>query len=213
MMALYQQGEPESAPLRCEEREIAPPGPGEVALEVLACGVCHTDLHIVRGDLPLRRAPIVPGHQIVGRVIACGAGVDVGLQGARVGVPWLSTTCGKCRQCGAGRENLCERATHLGKILLKEMESMEQRHPIIGEVRGLGCLLGIELVKDKGTRAPFEEAGRMIYQKAFRKGLAWIPSGHILRMSPPLIMEDELALKGLAIIEEAIYETERELGY
>ena len=110
-------------------------------------------------------------------------------------------------------ENLCERATHLGKILLKEMVSMEGRHPIVGEVRGLGCLLGIELVKDKATRAPFEEAGKLIYQKAFRKGLAWIPAGHILRMSPPLIMEDELALKGLAIIEEAIYETERELGY
>jgi 4-aminobutyrate aminotransferase-like enzyme len=110
-------------------------------------------------------------------------------------------------------ENLCERSAHLGEILLKEMKAMETRHPIIGEVRGMGCLLGIELVKDKGTRQPFEEAGKLVYQKAFRKGLAWIPAGHILRMSPPLIMEDDLALKGLAIIEEAIYETEKELGY
>jgi 4-aminobutyrate aminotransferase-like enzyme len=110
-------------------------------------------------------------------------------------------------------ENLCERSAHLGEILLEEMRAMEQRHPIIGEVRGLGCLLGIELVKDKQTREPFEEAGRQVYQKAFRKGLAWIPAGHILRMSPPLIMEDDLALKGLAIIEEAIYETEKEMGY
>lgn len=110
-------------------------------------------------------------------------------------------------------ENLCERATHLGEILLKRMKEMEARYPIIGEVRGMGCLLGIELVKDKGTREPFEKAGQMVYQKAFRKGLAWIPAGHILRMSPPLIMDDDLALKGLEIIEESIYETQRELGY
>ncbi len=110
-------------------------------------------------------------------------------------------------------EDLCARSAHLGEILLREMRAMEARHPIIGEVRGIGCLLGIELVKDKTTREPFEQAGRLVYQKAFRKGLAWIPAGHILRMSPPMIMEDDLALKGLAIIEEAIYETERELGY
>lgn len=110
-------------------------------------------------------------------------------------------------------EDLCGRSAHLGEILLKEMHAMAARHPIIGEVRGLGCLLGIELVKDKATREPFEKAGQLVYQKAFRKGLAWIPAGHILRMSPPMIMEDDLALKGLAIIEEAIYETERELGY
>jgi 4-aminobutyrate aminotransferase-like enzyme len=80
-------------------------------------------------------------------------------------------------------------------------------------VRGMGCLLGIELVKDKATREPFDEAGKLVYQKAFGKGLAWIPAGHILRMSPPLIMEDDVALKGLALIEEAICETERESGY
>jgi 4-aminobutyrate aminotransferase-like enzyme len=93
------------------------------------------------------------------------------------------------------------------------MKQMEARHPIIGESRGKGCLLGIELVKDKQTREPFGQAGQMVYQKAFRKGLAWIPAGHVLRMSPPLIMEDALALKGLEIIEESIFETEKELGY
>jgi 4-aminobutyrate aminotransferase-like enzyme len=108
-------------------------------------------------------------------------------------------------------ENLCERAAHLGEILLKRMKEMEARYLIIGEVRGLGCLLGIELVKDKTTKEPFEKAGTLVYQKAFRKGLAWIPAGHILRMSPPLIMEDEVALKGLEIIEESISETQREL--
>jgi 4-aminobutyrate aminotransferase-like enzyme len=109
-------------------------------------------------------------------------------------------------------ENLCQRSAHLGEILLQRMKKMEQQYPIIGEVRGLGCLLGIELVKDKTTKEPFEKAGQMVYQKAFAKGLAWIPAGHILRMSPPMIMEDEVALKGLAIIEEAIYETQTELG-
>jgi 4-aminobutyrate aminotransferase-like enzyme len=110
-------------------------------------------------------------------------------------------------------ENLCQRAAHLGDLLLARMKEIEARYAIVGETRGLGCLLGIELVKDKATREPFDEAGRLVYQKAFRKGVAWIPAGHILRMSPPLIMEDEVALKGLAIIEESIYETQKELGY
>jgi 4-aminobutyrate aminotransferase-like enzyme len=110
-------------------------------------------------------------------------------------------------------EHLCERSAHLGEILMKRMKEMESAYAIIGEVRGLGCLLGIELVKDKATKEPFEEAGRLVYQKAFRKGLAWIPAGHILRMSPPMIMDDDVALKGLSIIEESIYETQKELGY
>jgi 4-aminobutyrate aminotransferase-like enzyme len=110
-------------------------------------------------------------------------------------------------------EHLVERAAHLGDILLAKMKEMESKYAIIGETRGLGCLLGIELVKDKTTKEPFEDAGRMVYQKAFAKGLAWIPAGHILRMSPPLIMDDDVALKGLGIIEESIYETQKELGY
>jgi 4-aminobutyrate aminotransferase/4-aminobutyrate aminotransferase/(S)-3-amino-2-methylpropionate transaminase len=110
-------------------------------------------------------------------------------------------------------EHLCERAMHLGDILLQRMKKIEQESHIVGEARGLGCLLGLELVKDKATREPFEEAGRLVYQKAFRKGLAWIPAGHILRMSPPLIMADDLAMKAMDIIEESIYEVEREYGY
>ena len=111
-------------------------------------------------------------------------------------------------------ENLCERATHLGQILMKRMREMADRYVIIGEVRGLGCLLGIELVnpESKGAREPFEKAGQLVYQKAFQKGLAWIPAGHILRMSPPMIMDDDVALKGLEIIEESIYEAQRDLG-
>jgi 4-aminobutyrate aminotransferase-like enzyme len=93
------------------------------------------------------------------------------------------------------------------------MKAMENKYAIIGEARGKGCLLGLELVKDKTTKEPFDEAGKLVYQKAFKKGLAWIPAGHILRMSPPLIMDDDVALKGMDIIEESIHETQKELGY
>ena len=110
-------------------------------------------------------------------------------------------------------ENLCDRSTHLGELLLKKMKVMQENSPIIGDVRGLGCLLGIELVKDKSTKEPFAEAGKMVYQKTFKKGLARIPAGHILRMSPAMIMDEDIALKGLTIIEESIYETQKELGY
>ncbi|HPP12380.1 MAG TPA: aspartate aminotransferase family protein, partial [bacterium] len=108
-------------------------------------------------------------------------------------------------------EKLCQHAAQLGEYLLTLLQQMQARHPLIGEVRGKGCLLGIELVKDRKTREPYEEAGRLVYQKAFRKGLAWVPAGHILRLSPPIIMSKEIARKGLEIIEEAIAETERQL--
>ncbi|MDP7163225.1 MAG: aspartate aminotransferase family protein [Phycisphaerae bacterium] len=110
------------------------------------------------------------------------------------------------------QENLLARATHLGELAMKQMEKMKAAHPIVGDVRARGCLMGIELVKDKGTKEPFDEAGKLVYQKAFAKGLAWIPAGHILRMSPPIVMEDQVLLKGLDIIDESIGETERELG-
>jgi 4-aminobutyrate aminotransferase-like enzyme len=108
-------------------------------------------------------------------------------------------------------ENLLERSAHLGELAIKRMEKMKAEHPIVGDVRAKGCLMGIELVKDKKTKEPFDKAGTLVYQKAFRKGLAWIPAGHILRMSPPIVMEDEVLLKGLDIIDEAIGETEKEL--
>jgi 4-aminobutyrate aminotransferase-like enzyme len=110
-------------------------------------------------------------------------------------------------------ENLLEHARHLGEIAQRRMERMLGEHAIVGDVRAKGCLMGIELVKDRGTKEPFDQAGQMVYQKAFRKGLAWIPAGHILRMSPAIVMDDATLLKGLDMIDEAIGETERELGY
>ena len=91
------------------------------------------------------------------------------------------------------------------------MAKMKEEHKIIGDVRAKGCLMGIELVKDRGTKEPFNKAGELVYQKAFAKGLAWIPAGHILRMSPPIVMNEETLLKGLDIIDEAIGETQKEL--
>ncbi len=94
-------------PLHLEERPTPRPGPGQALLRVLACGVCRTDLHVRDGELPDPRLPLVLGHQIVGTVEAVGAGAALA-PGTRVGVPWLGSTCGSCRYCAAGQENLCD---------------------------------------------------------------------------------------------------------
>lgn len=99
-------------PLRAADvPEPAAPGPGQVLIEVATCGVCRTDLHLLDGEVDVPDPPVVPGHQIVGRVLA-GAGFE---PGARVGVPWLGWTCGECRFCTSGRENLCPRARFTGR--------------------------------------------------------------------------------------------------
>jgi len=96
--------------------EVPPPRPavGQVLIAVAACAVCRTDLHIVDGELPDPKLPLVPGHEIVGRVVETGAGVDRFAPGDRVGVPWLGWTCGVCEYCRGGRENLCDRARFTG---------------------------------------------------------------------------------------------------
>lgn len=96
-----------------DELPVPEPGPGELLLRVAACGVCRTDLHLVDGELPGTRCPVTPGHEIVGRVVAAGDGARF-RAGERVGVPWLAGTCGRCRWCREGRENLCERAQFTG---------------------------------------------------------------------------------------------------
>src|SRR5882757_5400403 len=110
-------------------------------------------------------------------------------------------------------ENLLERSTHLGELARKRMRKMMAERKIIGDVRAKGCLMGIELVKDRTSKEPFDQAGALVYQKAFRQGLAWIPAGHILRMSPPIVMDHDTLLRGFDIIDEAIGETAKELGY
>ncbi|MFC0284288.1 zinc-dependent alcohol dehydrogenase family protein [Camelimonas abortus] len=95
-------------PLVPREAPDPVPGPGEIRLRVEACAVCHTDLHVVDGDLPHPKLPLVPGHEIVGIVDAAGPGVDPRRIGARVGAPWLGRTCGACDYCRSGAENLCD---------------------------------------------------------------------------------------------------------
>lgn len=104
-------------PLRLTERRTPEPGPGQVLVRVNACGVCRTDLHLVDGELPEARLPVIPGHQIVGRVAGLGPGVTAFREGDRVGVPWLGWTCGSCSHCEAGRENLCDKARFTGHDL------------------------------------------------------------------------------------------------
>jgi alcohol dehydrogenase, propanol-preferring len=124
-MRLAAPAQVEEAPLRLIELPVPAPGPGQVLLRVLACGVCRTDLHILEGELPPHRSPVVPGHQIVAEVAALGPGAGAvapgGEPGApplavgdRVGVPWLHQTDQTCRFCTRGQENLCEHALFTG---------------------------------------------------------------------------------------------------
>jgi len=109
-------------------------------------------------------------------------------------------------------EGLLAHTKDLEDLFLSRMTRWLDDYNIVGDVRCKGCLMGVELVKDKATKEPFDEAGKLVYQSAFRKGLAWIPAGHILRMSPPIVMPLDVADKCMDIIEESIAETEKELG-
>ncbi len=110
-------------------------------------------------------------------------------------------------------EGLLENAKRLEGYFVKRLAEMKANHTIIGDVRCKGCLMGVELVKDKTTKEPFIEAGKLVYQGAFKKGLAWIPAGHILRMSPPIVMDLDVAAKCMDLIDEAIGEVEKKFGY
>src|SRR2546426_6593447 len=101
-------------PLREAVLQTPKPGPGQLLIQVRACGVCRTDLHVADGELPNPKLPLVLGHEVVGTVAEAGAGVDRFAPGDRVGVPWLGWTCGECRFCRTARENLCERARFTG---------------------------------------------------------------------------------------------------
>lgn len=113
-MLLTRQAPIETNPLKEVEIPTPEPHAGEILIKVLACGICHTDLHTIEGDIPLKKSPIVPGHQIVGVLEKCGAGVENLKVGDRVGVAWLHWACGKCGFCLRGDENLCENARFTG---------------------------------------------------------------------------------------------------
>ncbi|CAM5209789.1 L-threonine 3-dehydrogenase [Castellaniella defragrans] len=109
-MVLHQPGQA----LRYEERACPPPGLGQIRVRVEACAVCRTDLHVVDGELPNQKLPIVPGHEVVGIVEMVGEGVADIAVGTRVGIAWLAHTCGDCSYCRSGRENLCDFAAFTG---------------------------------------------------------------------------------------------------
>jgi len=101
-------------PLEWTELPDRQPGPGELRIKVTACGVCRTDLHVLDGELPGRLLPIIPGHEVVGRIDVLGSGVTALSLGERVGIPWLGHVCGVCRYCLEGRENLCDHPLFTG---------------------------------------------------------------------------------------------------
>lgn len=113
-LRLHRPGPIDEGPLVAEQSADPVPAPGELLVEVAACGVCRTDLQLVEGDLVPHRLPIVPGHQAVGRVMAFGDGVTGWALGDRAGIGWLASTCGSCRFCRSDRENLCEAARFTG---------------------------------------------------------------------------------------------------
>jgi propanol-preferring alcohol dehydrogenase len=104
----------DEAPLELKDMPVPEAGPGEILIKVRCCGVCHTDLHVVTGELPEHRLPLVPGHEVVGTVVRAGEGAGRFAVGQRVGAAWLRSACGVCRFCRSGRENLCENATFNG---------------------------------------------------------------------------------------------------
>jgi propanol-preferring alcohol dehydrogenase len=107
----------ERNPLQLMDVPLPQPGPGDVLVRVHACGVCRTDLHVTEGELPPRKSPVIPGHQVVGTVEALGEGVERFRLGDRVGIAWLHSTDGTCRYCSSGRENLCDNATFTGWVV------------------------------------------------------------------------------------------------
>lgn len=125
-------------PLSLREVARPEPGPGQVLVRVHACGVCRTDLHVVDGELTDPKLPIIPGHEIIGTVAVLGDGVEKFTEGQRVGIPWLGFSCGECRYCREGRENLCRQARYTGYQLdggYAEYALADQRYcfPILGD--------------------------------------------------------------------------------
>ncbi|HUL45792.1 MAG TPA: zinc-dependent alcohol dehydrogenase family protein [Steroidobacteraceae bacterium] len=157
------------APLELTELELPPPGEHEILIAVEACGVCRTDLHVLDGELPDIQTPLTPGHEIVGRVLAAGTGVDRFRPGDRVGVPWLAHTCGVCPYCRSGRENLCINArftgyTHDGGYAEQALADARYCLPLpAGSAAELAPLLCAGLIGYRAYRAAGDAANLGLY--------------------------------------------------
>ncbi|ASN50888.1 zinc-dependent alcohol dehydrogenase family protein [Sinomonas sp. R1AF57] len=162
-------GDGEGGPLVVGERADPVPGPGEILVRVSVCGVCRTDLHLAEGDLAPRRQGVVPGHEVVGTVEAAGAGASRFEVGERVGIAWLRGTCGTCRFCRAGRENLCEAPRFTGwdddggyAELAVVREDYAYRVPEAFEVREAAPLLCAGIIGYRALkRADVPDGGRL----------------------------------------------------
>lgn len=188
---LHQPGLLSGRPLQLEERPVPIPGPGQVRIRVHVCAACRTDLHVVLGELPVRRAAIVPGHQVVGRIDAIGPGVRDRALDERVGVAWLHATCGRCRFCQSGAENLCDAPEFTGYTRdggfaewmlaedafiypLPQALSDEQAAPLLcAGIIGYRCLCTTGLASFSGARLGiygFGAAGHIAIQVARARG-------------------------------------------
>lgn len=168
-MVLHEQAPMETIPLLLEDIEVPEPGAGKIRVRVAACGLCHTDLHTIEGDFELRKKPIIPGHQIVGSVETFGEGVTRFGIGDRVGIAWLHGTCGACRFCRSGRENLCLEGRFTGwdvdgGYAEFTLVSEDWAYPIpdgIGEVEATPLLCG-GIVGYRALRHTAPEPGKRI---------------------------------------------------
>jgi propanol-preferring alcohol dehydrogenase len=159
----------DTGPLALAERAVPEPGPHEVRLRVTVCGVCRTDLHVSEGDLPVHRPKVVPGHEVVGRVDALGPGAGRFVVGERVGAAWLAGTCGACRFCRRGAENLCPDAVFTGW----DLDGGYAEYMVVDERYAYALPEGI----DDEQAAPLLCAGIIGYRALRRTGLA--PGGRL----------------------------------
>ena len=172
--------------LRLVPCPVPRPGPEQILIAVEACGVCRTDLHLVDGELPDMVLPMTPGHEIVGRVAAIGAAVDRWTIGQRVGVPWLGWTCGACRYCRAGQENLCTQARFTGYQIpggfaqytladqrycfaLPEGPAAEELAPLLCAALSAGCGVDLRTGRQSGPDGP------AAHQTRWLRGVRWHP--------------------------------------
>lgn len=157
-MLLSQNAAIETAPLSWADVPDPLPGPGQVRLKVRCCAICRTDLHVIEGDLPPQKRPVIPGHQIVGVVDTIGPGCRRFEAGMRIGAAWLRHTCGICRFCTSGRENLCESSLYTGY--------QRDIHPVTANTRQDGRELLSEAtaagVRPRTKSYPLREANQAI---------------------------------------------------
>jgi propanol-preferring alcohol dehydrogenase len=216
-IVLEEQESLEKRPLKLKNLAIPEPGRSEVRIRVDVCGACRTDLHIVEGELPQHKLPLVPGHQIVGRIDKIGAEVTKWRSGERVGVPWLHKTCGKCKYCLRGQENLCSGALFTGYdvdggfaeymvapedfvyLLPGNYEDLEAAPLLCAGVIGYQAFSATGLDKGRLGLFGFGSSAHIVIQVAVHKGLeVYVVS----RTDKELALAQELGAKWVGRVDD-----------